>query len=129
MPEEDRVCTQQDRRGCEIIMIRNRLPDRRSNITTVLLYDGRSYSVTLGFDPNTGILGEVFMHGAKVGSAMDGILDDACILLSLLLQHGIDPVELPASMGYLGDGKTPASILGVLIKLIAGEVKSDHCNG
>ena len=54
---------------------------------------------------------------------MDGILDDACIALSLLLQHGVEPPSLVASMGRLGDGKTPSSVIGALADLIAREVQ------
>src|SRR4051812_23358178 len=104
-------------------MNRQRLPNRRPNFTTRLMYDCRSYRVTLGFDPDTGRIGEVFTHGAKVGSAMDGILDDVCIALSLLLQHGVEPAALAASMGRLGDGKTPASIIGSLTDLLAREAQ------
>jgi hypothetical protein len=104
-------------------MSRQRLPDRRPSVTTTFVRDYRSYSVTFGFDPNTGRIGEVFTHGAKIGSAMDGILDDACIALSLLLQHGVEPTALAASMGRLGDGKTPASIIGALADLIAREAQ------
>ena len=104
-------------------MSRQRLPDRRPSLTTRLVHDCRSYSVTLGCNPDTGHIGEVFTHGAKVGSAMDGILDDACIALSLLLQHGVEPTALAASMGRLGDGKTPASIIGALADLIVREAQ------
>ena len=104
-------------------MSRQRLPDRRPSVTITFMHDCRSYSVTFGLDPNTGCIGEVFTHGAKVGSAMDGILDDACIALSLLLQHGVEPMTLAASMGRLGDGKTPASVIGALADLIARETK------
>jgi hypothetical protein len=79
--------------------------------------------VTIGFDLSTGKIGEVFTHGAKIGSAMDGILDDACITLSLLLQHGVEPAALAASMGRLGNGKTPASIIGALSDLLAREAQ------
>jgi len=68
-------------------------------------------------------MGEVFTHGAKVGSAMDGILDDVCIALSLLLQHGVEPAELATSMGRLGDGKAPASIVGALTDLLVREAQ------
>jgi len=70
-----------------------------------------------------GWIGEVFTHGAKVGSAMDGILDDACIALSLLLQHGIAPSALASSMGRLGDGTSPASIIGALADLLGREAR------
>lgn len=102
-------------------MSRRRLPNRRPSITHMLLHDGRSYAVSLGFDPADGWLGEVFAHGAKVGSNMDGILDDACIALSLLLQHGVEPASLAGTMGRLGDGTTPASIIGALADLLTRE--------
>ena len=104
-------------------MSRQRLPDRRPSLTTKLVHECRSYSVTIGFDTATDRVGEVFTHGAKVGSAMDGILDDACIALSLLLQHGVEPTALASSMGRLGDGKSPASIVGALADLIAREAQ------
>ena len=65
----------------------------------------------------------MFTHGAKVGSAIDRILDDVCVALSLLLQYGIEPEALAASMGRLGDGKSPASIIGALTDLIAQELR------
>ena len=98
-------------------MTRVRLPDRRPSFTTVLVYENNPYSVTLGFDADR--IAEVFTHGAKVGSGMDRLLDDVCVALSLLLQHGAEPAPLAASMGRLGDGKSPASIVGALADLIA----------
>lgn len=88
-----------------------------------LVHDFRSYSVTIGFDVARDKIGEVFTHGAKAGSAMDAILDDACVALSLLLQHGVEPSALASSMGRLGDRKAPASIIGALADLIAREVQ------
>jgi hypothetical protein len=44
--------------------------------------------------------------------------------LSLLLQYGVEPAALAASMGRLGDGKTPASIIGALTDLLAREAQS-----
>ena len=104
-------------------MTRERLPDRRPSITMELVHDWRTYSVTIGFDLERDRIGEVFTHGAKVGSAMDAILDDACVALSLLLQHGVEPAALASSMGRLGDGKTPASIIGSLTDLLAREAR------
>ena len=95
---------------------RQRLPNRRENETIDLVFDGHRYHVTIGFAPD-GRPGEVFCHGGKVGSGMDLILDDACVALSLLLQHGIDPQGLAHSMGRLGDGAA-ASIIGALVDLV-----------
>ncbi len=100
-------------------MPRHRLPNRRLNETVRLTFDNASYAVTIGFYPETGLVGELFTHGAKVGSAMDAILDDACVMMSLLLQFGAEPAALAASMGRQGDAKTPASILGALADLLA----------
>ena len=97
---------------------RQRLPNRRANETVAVTHDGHTYAVTLGFDPATGEVREIFTHGAKVGSAMDGILDDTCILLSILLQHGVEPSSFVGSMGRLGHGGEPASIIGRLTALL-----------
>jgi hypothetical protein len=102
---------------------RVRLPDRRPCMTIVLVHNDRSYSVTLGFDVANNRVGEVFTHGAKVGSNMDAILDDTCIAISLLLQQGVEPTSLASSMSRLGDGKTPASIIGALTDLIVREAQ------
>jgi hypothetical protein len=102
-------------------MTRQRLPDRRPSFTTQLAYENNAYSVTLGFDVSNDRIAEVFTHGAKIGSAMDRILDDVCVALSLLLQYGVEPVALASSMGRLGDGESPASIIGALADLIAQE--------
>jgi hypothetical protein len=90
-------------------------------MTMQFVYEANNYSVTLGFDVANGHIGEVFTHGAKIGSAMDRILDDASVALSLLIQHGVSPEALAASMGRLGDGKSPASVIGALADLIAHE--------
>ena len=110
-------------------MTRERLPNRRPNETVELTFDGTRYAVTIGyrldrpspegFGPQGGRPGEVFTHGAKVGSTMDALLDDACVAISLLLQHDVAPEQLAASMGRLGDDRAPASILGALADILA----------
>ena len=99
-------------------MVRQRLPNRRPNQTVGLFHDGTRYEVTLGFHPVTGKLREVFTHGARTGSDMDAILDDASILLSLLLQHGVEPSSITHSMGRVGAEGEPASIIGAVGDLL-----------
>ncbi|CAK0762601.1 putative Ribonucleotide reductase [uncultured Gammaproteobacteria bacterium] len=99
-------------------MTRERLPNRRPNETTTLVFGGMSFSVTIGVFPD-GRPGEVFASGAKIGCDLDYLLDDACVALSLLLQHGVEPAALVGSMGRAGDGATPASIIGALADRLA----------
>ncbi len=104
-------------------MIRSRLANRRLNETVDLHFEGQRYHVTIGYFAD-GRPGEVFCHGAKVGSGMDLLIDDACVALSMLLQYGVEPVSLAHSMGRLGNG-APASIIGALAILVAGTA-DDH---
>ena len=76
-------------------------------------YGGHSYHVTVGFN-SIGKVKEVFVHGSKVGSEMDFLLDDLCVVMSLLFQSGIGPVELLPSLG-LTDGQ-PISLAAAIIK-------------
>ncbi len=99
-------------------MRRERLPNRRPNETVNVTHDGRTYAITIGFDPATGEVREIFANDAKTGSAMDGILDDTCIILSILLQHGVQPSSFVGSMGRLGASGEPASIIGRLAGLL-----------
>ena len=99
-------------------MTRNRLPDRRPNETVELMFNDTRYAVTVGYYPDTGGVGEVFTHGAKVGSAMDAFLDDACVALSMLVQYGAEPGGLASGMGRLGGDGAPASIIGALADLL-----------
>lgn len=98
-------------------MARQRLPNRRPNETVAVKHDGHAYAVTLGFDPATGEVREIFTQG-KVGSDMDAILADTSIILSILLQHGVDPSSFVGSVGKLGPGGEPASIIGRLTALL-----------
>jgi len=82
-------------------MTRDRLPNRRAAMTVGIEHSGQQFTVTIGFYPDNRP-GEVFTHGIKTGSALDALLADACVLLSVLLQHGVNATDLAASMGHLG---------------------------
>ncbi len=49
---------------------------------------------------------------------MDGILDDICVILSILLQHGVQPSSFVGSVGKLGHSGEPASVIGRLVGLL-----------
>lgn len=73
-------------------MNRQRLPSRRPSETRKIDAFGRSLFVSAGFDPATGMVSEVFFGGSKDGSAMDSIMGDVAVVISVALQYGV-PVE------------------------------------
>ena len=105
-------------------MTRSRLPQRRPAQTIEIEHGGLRFAVTVGFYPD-GRPGEVFTHGAKTGSTIDGLLDDACVLVSLLIQHGLEPPELAKSMGRLGN-EQPASVIGAVVDIAAAAKLYGH---
>ena len=99
-------------------MTRQRLPARRPAETVELEHNGSRFTVTIGFYPD-GRPGEVFTHGIRSGSNLDALLADACVVVSCLIQHGVEPSQMASSMGRLGNAE-PASIIGAVIDLTAG---------
>jgi hypothetical protein len=105
-------------------MTRVRLPDRRAAETVELEHGGQRFTVTIGFYPD-GRPGEVFTHGLRTGSNLDGLLADACVVVSCLMQHGAEPRDLAASMGRLGNTE-PASVIGAVVDLVAAVASAAH---
>jgi hypothetical protein len=105
-------------------MARERLPERRPNATTRIDFGGFAFTVTVGFDL-TGRPLEVFADGARIGTDIGHIISDACVVISLALQHGCPADLLPKSMGRvpypaLGEGFCgPASALGAIAAVVA----------
>ena len=109
-------------------MPRERLPDRRQAETVDLHYGGRRYHLTIGAYSD-GRVGEVFLHGATVGSDVDGLCGDVGVLISRLLQYGDNSASLASGMGRLGDGKSPASIIGAVADALAGKTAGPSSPG
>ena len=77
------------------------------------------YEVALGVYGD-GEPGELFITGARTGSDIDALLNDAAILISLALQNGARLADLGAAMGREGDGETPSSIIGAALDVAVG---------
>jgi hypothetical protein len=94
---------------------RLRLPNRRMQFTDAVEWQGHTWMVSAGFAPDGRVL-EAFVKGIKTGSSMDAIMDDACVLLSLLLQAGYPAQALAEHLGREGvDPTAPAaSPLGLI---------------
>ena len=109
-------------------MPRERLPDRRQAETVDLWHGGRRFHVTIG-QYDDGRPGEVFLHGATVGSDVDGLCGDVGVLISRLLQYGDNPASLASGMGRLGDGKSPASLVGLIADVLAAKAEGPSSPG
>lgn len=104
-------------------MTRQPLPTRRPNLTTATDWQGHAFTVTVGFDLQ-GFPREVFAQHAK--GDMAAMLADACVLISIGLQHGIAPEALAKSMGTVpawvngAETTAPASPVGTILAVISG---------
>ena len=108
-------------------MTRATLPNYRPNITRSTEWSGHAFTVTIGIDPETLRPVEVFADILK-GGDMQATLADACVIISLALQHGIATGELAKSLArvpvlWSEEGTTaPASPLGAIVEAIQAEV-------
>ncbi len=114
---------------------RRRLPNRRPSETRTLNVGNHRFHASVGFDPTTGRPCEVFLDGAKHGSELAFVLDDAAVTLSISLQHGISAATLAKSVARLPSAPltpsdlanpagpqhtAPASIIGAALDLLKG---------
>lgn len=102
-------------------MTRAVLPNRRPNTTVAAEWQGHSFTVCIGFDAQ-GRAAEVFCDHAK--GDMRAVLADACVLISIALQHGIAPAALAKSLGTVPAWRNgeqieaPASPVGTIMAVI-----------
>ena len=101
---------------------RQKLPNRRKQLTAEMQYDGHTYLISTGFD-DAGQVREIFIKGHRQGSMLDALLDDAAIVVSHHLQRGGTAAQLRKSMSRLGGGigvaTEPASPVGAVVDLVA----------
>ena len=71
---------------------RQRLSDRRHQLTENIEVGSQTYTASAGIDPDVGNVREVFLCGAKEGSEIDNILGDTAVVISVALQHGV-PID------------------------------------
>lgn len=107
-------------------MTRRRLPNRRPGEGREITVAGRGYHVMAGFDA-AGRPREIFIRDGRPGSAMDMLLDDASVVISIALQSGCRPGALSKTLSRLpaapprpedldsAAARVPASIIGAAI--------------
>ena len=93
--------------------MRQELRPRRPNASRDVDWQNKKLTVTVGFDEADRIC-EVFADYAKPGSDTHAVLSDGLVMMSYVLQHGIDVEDLARHLGREGiDPLAPAaSILG-----------------
>ena len=104
---------------------RTQLPARRPSQTIATEWQGHPFSVTVGYCPDALEPREVFADTAK-GGQMQATMADACVLISIALQHGVTRAALAKSMARVPDvmagngAELPASPIGTILDLIGG---------
>jgi len=105
--------------------MRTPLPPRRRSMTLQAVHvepgvGMHHFLLTIGYDPE-GRAREAFASGHREGSALAHLMSDACVLISIMLQHDIPIDAIGHSLGTvpLGaevtDGETPASLIGTIV--------------
>ena len=117
---------------------RKKMPPRRPSITRDVVWTravgAHRFSVTIGFDPRSGDVREVFASGAR-GSDMDATISDACVIISHALQCGARAAAMSSSMLKVsdpssgGDVALNASVLGAIMDCVADVVAELSAGG
>lgn len=80
---------------------RTPLPHRRQNMTLDIGFKAHRFSVCVGYDA-AGAPREVFADMERGGgSDMHALLADACVIISIALQHGLTQEQLAKSLGVV----------------------------
>ena len=100
-------------------MTRARLPSRRHGITMPVEHRGQRFDCTFGIGED-GYVREAFMRSAKDGTDFSALMVDACIAVSMLLQHGETMQTLAQAFGEnRAEGESvgpPQSALGAIAR-------------
>ncbi len=75
-------------------MTRERLPQRRRNENITINWMGTPIELSFGYDESHNKVKEVFVSTRKLGTDMDSMARDTAVMLSFLLQYGVDLNEL-----------------------------------
>jgi len=87
-------------------------PHRTVSETIECQFDQMRFRLLLSYYPD-GRIGEITSSGFKDGSALNEIVQDACAIISELLQRFVSPLTLAELVNKKPDG-SPASIIGAI---------------
>jgi ribonucleoside-diphosphate reductase alpha chain len=104
-------------------MPRALLPNRRPNETVEFEFESERYAICIGYD-DAGQAKEIFATGPRAGSAMQAIISDVCVIISIALQNGLSRSDLERSLGRVPrfteghEHEGPASVVGLIIEAL-----------
>lgn len=98
---------------------RERLLNRRRSELFSFVHDGFRFSASVSRFSD-GRVAEIFISADKTGAAIEALARDAAILLSLLFQHGADPVAITHALTK-NDAGGAASLIGAAAAALAQE--------
>jgi hypothetical protein len=96
---------------------RHILPQRRASETFEIAHGNQRnlYIVTVSrFADDPARVAEIFVTGAKSGSALEAVARDAAIMVSIALQHGAPLKAIQHSITREQDG-APSTVIGAVI--------------
>lgn len=79
-------------------MTRTPLPNRRHGLTVPVEHRSMTFDCTFGWSDD-GHIREAFMRSTKEGNDFSALMVDACVCLSMLLQHGLTMADLVKAFG------------------------------
>ncbi len=94
-----------------------KLSNRRPCVTYDVQSGGERYHISVGINPDTAEVAEIFGYGPKPGSERWAILQDLCIMMSKQLQRGVTPRQL-AAQAIREEGGAPVSVVGIMADLL-----------
>jgi len=98
------------------IPARKRPPNRRASENMAFEHGGADFTMSVG-SYTDGTLAEIFMNAAHANSALDAIISDAAIAISLALQFGCPLDTIRHALKRDGQG-TAASPIGAALDLV-----------
>ena len=108
---------------------RRALPLRRLCETFEIQHGGQNtqFVVTVGWYPD-GSVGEVFVSGAKAGSAVEAVARDGAVLLSIAMQFGV-PLDIVAhAITREADGSA-STIIGAVVDRLMHPMSAEEPAG
>lgn len=103
-------------------MARKKLPSRRPCENIDFEHEGHRFTASIGRG-REGEVTEVFCHGQKTGTALNAMMQDACILVSRAIQFGDAPDEIRKGMKR-NSRNEPSSPIGRLLDIVAGGINA-----